>query len=55
MQLLSETLYIYCSVELGPEDLPKKNDISPVLRIMSLGHSLVAFVNGEFIGKNTEI
>ncbi|PNY14323.1 beta-galactosidase 13-like protein [Trifolium pratense] len=40
------------SVELGPEDLPKKNDVSPVLRILSLGHSLLAFVNGQFIGSN---
>lgn len=48
-------IYIYCSVELRPEDLPKKNDIPTILRIMSLGHSLLAFVNGEFIGKNTEI
>ncbi|XP_057456552.1 beta-galactosidase 13-like [Lotus japonicus] len=38
------------SVELGPEDLPKKNGVSPVLRIMSLGHTLHAFVNGEYIG-----
>ncbi|KAJ1393753.1 Glycoside hydrolase, family 35 [Sesbania bispinosa] len=40
------------SVELGPEDLPKKNEISPVIRIMSLGHSLQCFVNGEYIGSN---
>ncbi|KAE9620319.1 hypothetical protein Lal_00019908 [Lupinus albus] len=38
------------SVELGPEDLPKKNEVSPVLRIMSLGHSMLVFVNGEYIG-----
>jgi hypothetical protein len=45
-------LYIFlCSFELGPEDLPKKNGASPVLRIMSLGHSLSAFVNGQYIGK----
>ncbi|KAL5129884.1 Beta-galactosidase 13 [Glycine soja] len=48
----SDYAWYTTSVELGPEDLPKKNDISPVLRIMSLGHSLVAFVNGEFIGSN---
>ena len=35
------------SFELGPEDLPKK---SAILRIMSLGHTLSAFVNGEYIG-----
>ncbi|CAL0334194.1 unnamed protein product [Lupinus luteus] len=38
------------SVELGPEDFPKKNEISPVLRVMSLGHSMLVFVNGEYIG-----
>ncbi|AES89386.1 beta-galactosidase-like protein [Medicago truncatula] len=38
------------SVELGPEDIPKKSDVAPVLRILSLGHSLQAFVNGEYIG-----
>lgn len=38
------------SFELSPEDLPRKNGASPILRIMSLGHSLLAFVNGEYIG-----
>jgi len=42
-------------VELGPGDLPRKDEISPVLRIMSLGHALHAFINGEYIGKNAEI
>lgn len=37
------------SFELSPQDLPK-NGAAPVLRIMSLGHSLLAFVNGKFIG-----
>ncbi|XP_068483389.1 beta-galactosidase 13-like [Phaseolus vulgaris] len=40
------------SVELGPGDLPRKDEISPVLRIMSLGHALHAFINGEYIGTN---
>ncbi|KAK2435141.1 beta-galactosidase [Trifolium repens] len=40
------------SVELGPEDLPKKNDVSPVLRVLSLGHSMLAYVNGQYIGSN---
>ncbi|KAJ1411692.1 Glycoside hydrolase, family 35 [Sesbania bispinosa] len=38
------------SFELGPDDLPKKSGVSPVIRIMSLGHSLQAFVNGKYIG-----
>jgi len=41
-------------MELGLEDLPKKNGISTVLRILSLGYSLHTFVNGEFIGKNAK-
>ncbi|KAF7810784.1 beta-galactosidase 13-like [Senna tora] len=36
-------------IVVTPEDLSKKGGISPVLRIMSLGHSLLAFVNGEFV------
>ncbi|KAJ1398976.1 Glycoside hydrolase, family 35 [Sesbania bispinosa] len=38
------------SFELGPDDMPKKSGVSPVIRIMSLGHSLQAFVNGKYIG-----
>ncbi|TKY67659.1 Beta-galactosidase 14 [Spatholobus suberectus] len=48
----SDYAWYTTSVELGPEDLPMKKEISPVLRIMSLGHSLLAFVNGEFIGSS---
>ncbi|KAG4973722.1 hypothetical protein JHK87_030543 [Glycine soja] len=48
----SDYAWYTTSVELRPEDLPKKNDIPTILRIMSLGHSLLAFVNGEFIGSN---
>ncbi|CAL0318934.1 unnamed protein product [Lupinus luteus] len=39
------------SFNLGAQDLPK-NGAAPVLRIMSLGHSLLTFVNGEYIGSN---
>ncbi|KAK6282884.1 hypothetical protein POUND7_016709 [Theobroma cacao] len=38
------------SIELGPRDLPMKKEIFPVLRVASLGHGLLAFVNGEYIG-----
>ncbi|KAK4284853.1 hypothetical protein QN277_001631 [Acacia crassicarpa] len=38
------------SIVLSPEDMPRKKGVSPVLRIISLGHSLVAFVNGEYLG-----
>jgi len=40
---------------LSPEQLPIKPGVLPVLRIMSLGHSMVAFVNGELVGKHTEL
>lgn len=38
------------SFELSQNDLPTKPGVLPVLRIMSLGHSMVAFVNGDFVG-----
>ncbi|KAL5561196.1 hypothetical protein UlMin_030943 [Ulmus minor] len=38
------------SIKLGQRDLPFRPDILPVLRIQSLGHALLAFVNGEYIG-----
>lgn len=31
-------------------DLPMRSDILPVLQVASLGHALLAFVNGEYIG-----
>ncbi|XP_028765659.1 beta-galactosidase 13-like [Neltuma alba] len=37
-------------IELGPEDLPRKNSILPVLRVVSNGHGMLAFCNGVFIG-----
>ncbi|CAL0326899.1 unnamed protein product [Lupinus luteus] len=39
------------SFNMGAQDLPK-NGAAPVLRIMSLGHSLLAFVNGVYLGSN---
>ncbi|OMO74496.1 hypothetical protein CCACVL1_16661 [Corchorus capsularis] len=38
------------TIELGSRDLPMKKDTLPVLRVASLGHGLLAFVNGEFVG-----
>ncbi|BAT77461.1 hypothetical protein VIGAN_02004000 [Vigna angularis var. angularis] len=38
------------SFELAPGDLPTKPEVLPILRIMSLGHTMVAFVNGDLIG-----
>ncbi|KAJ7978616.1 Beta-galactosidase [Quillaja saponaria] len=37
-------------INLGKRDLPMRDDILPVLRVMSLGHALLAFANGEYIG-----
>ncbi|KAL6219204.1 hypothetical protein ACLB2K_012410 [Fragaria x ananassa] len=38
------------SIELGPYDLPMKDTISPVVRIPSLGHAMLVFVNDEYAG-----
>ncbi|XLU47975.1 hypothetical protein S245_042789, partial [Arachis hypogaea] len=47
---MTDYAWFTTSVELGPEDFPKKDGTSPVIRILSLGHSLCAYVNGEYIG-----
>nr|KYP44066.1 Beta-galactosidase 13 [Cajanus cajan] len=38
------------SFELCQEDMPLVPGVVPVLRVMSLGHSMVAFVNGDIVG-----
>ncbi|KAL5788850.1 hypothetical protein ACOSP7_005799 [Xanthoceras sorbifolium] len=38
------------SVELSWRDLPFKQNIKPVLVVASLGHALMAFVNGKYVG-----
>ncbi|KAK9286498.1 hypothetical protein L1049_014896 [Liquidambar formosana] len=38
------------SIELTPYDLSMRHDILPVLRVANLGHAMLAFVNGEFVG-----
>lgn len=35
---------------LNPRDLSIRKDILPVLRVASLGHAMLAFVNGQFVG-----
>ncbi|KAK6159585.1 hypothetical protein DH2020_006899 [Rehmannia glutinosa] len=37
-------------INLDRRDLPMRPDILPVLQIASLGHALLAFVNGEYVG-----
>jgi hypothetical protein len=38
------------SINVDRNDLSARKDINPVLRVASLGHAMVAFINGEFIG-----
>ncbi|KAG5247932.1 beta-galactosidase [Salix suchowensis] len=37
------------TINVDRNDLSARKDINPVLRVASLGHAMVAFVNGEFI------
>ncbi|KAF8033180.1 hypothetical protein BT93_D1935 [Corymbia citriodora subsp. variegata] len=46
----SDYAWYTTSLKLGIRDLPMRKDINPILRIASLGHAMLAFVNGEFIG-----
>lgn len=41
------------SIKLDRRDMPMRSDILPVLQVASLGHALIAFVNGQYIG-NTD-
>ncbi|GAV62903.1 Glyco_hydro_35 domain-containing protein/Gal_Lectin domain-containing protein [Cephalotus follicularis] len=38
------------SIELDRNDLPFRKDILPVIRVQSLGHAMLAFINGEYVG-----
>ncbi|XP_038706012.1 beta-galactosidase 13-like isoform X1 [Tripterygium wilfordii] len=38
------------SIELDRADLAVRKDIAPVIRIPSLGHAMIVFVNGEYLG-----
>ncbi|CAI0445319.1 unnamed protein product [Linum tenue] len=38
------------TINLSPRDLSMRKDILPVIRVASLGHAMVAFVNGQFVG-----
>lgn len=38
------------SIELSKRDLPMRKDIVPVLQVSNLGHAMLAFVNGIYIG-----
>jgi hypothetical protein len=47
-------LFSDCRIELAPHDLPMRSDILPVLRVASLGHALLAFVNGKYVGEHIQ-
>ncbi|KAK4754611.1 hypothetical protein SAY87_002715 [Trapa incisa] len=38
------------SLKVNPSDLPFKKNTRVILRVASLGHALLAFVNGQYIG-----
>ncbi|XP_019071397.1 beta-galactosidase 13-like isoform X2 [Solanum lycopersicum] len=46
----SDYAWYSTSVTFERHDLPMRPDILPVLQIASMGHALVAFVNGEYVG-----
>ncbi|GER42336.1 beta-galactosidase [Striga asiatica] len=37
-------------INLERRDMPRRPDILPVLQVASLGHAMLAFVNGEYVG-----
>ncbi|XP_051144918.1 beta-galactosidase 13-like isoform X2 [Andrographis paniculata] len=46
----SDYAWYSTSMELDDLDLPMRADIFPVLRVATLGHALLAFVNEQFVG-----
>ncbi|KAL2476996.1 Beta-galactosidase 13 [Forsythia ovata] len=46
----SDYAWYSTSITFDRRDLPMRPDILPVLQIASLGHALLTFVNGEYIG-----
>ncbi|XP_060176196.1 beta-galactosidase 13-like [Lycium barbarum] len=46
----SDYAWYSTSLTFDRHDLPMRPDILPVLQIASMGHALVAFVNGEYVG-----
>ncbi|XP_073027816.1 beta-galactosidase 13-like [Primulina eburnea] len=46
----SDYAWYSTSISFESRDLPMRADILPVLQIASLGHALLAFVNGEYVG-----
>ncbi|KAH9622550.1 hypothetical protein KSS87_020073 [Heliosperma pusillum] len=46
----TDYLWYRTSIELDNIDLPFKKSLQPVIQVLSLGHVLLAYVNGEYIG-----
>ncbi|CAI9104745.1 OLC1v1003486C1 [Oldenlandia corymbosa var. corymbosa] len=46
----SDYAWYSTSIKFNNRDLPMKADILPVLQVLSLGHALSAFINGEYVG-----
>ncbi|KAK4437634.1 Beta-galactosidase 13 [Sesamum alatum] len=46
----SDYAWYSTSITFDKRDLPMRSDISPILQVASLGHALLAFVNGKYIG-----
>lgn len=55
---VSDYAWYGTSIHFDRRDLPMRPDILPVLQVANLGHAMLAFVNGEYIGfghgSNTE-
>ncbi|KAL2231696.1 UNVERIFIED_CONTAM: Beta-galactosidase 13 [Sesamum indicum] len=47
---VSDYAWYSTSIKIDARDLPMRPDVRPGLHIASLGHALLAFVNGEYIG-----
>ncbi|GAB2291951.1 hypothetical protein Dimus_026201 [Dionaea muscipula] len=46
----SDYLWYTTSIELDILDMPTRTWLHPVLEVLALGHSMVVFVNGEYVG-----
>ncbi|KAK9285037.1 hypothetical protein L1049_024221 [Liquidambar formosana] len=46
----TDYLWYTTSIELSQFDLPFRRDTAPVLTVANLGHAMIAFVNGEYVG-----
>ncbi|KAL3580796.1 hypothetical protein D5086_018631 [Populus alba] len=46
----TDYVWFTTTINVDRRDMNERKRINPVLRVASLGHAMVAFVNGEFIG-----